>query len=215
MSGDGPTTLRAAARYFWTRPSPRVIATYLGVLLVARAVLARWTWIDLVPPVGVLLLEPFTEWVIHVVVLHWRPRHLGGHTIDLYAARKHRRHHATPRDLSIVFVPFRLLLLQVPVLIVLGVIVLPTRIGLTLGASAMAMLLTYEWTHFLVHAPYVPRSAWYRTRWRIHRLHHYRNEHYWYGVTTFVGDRALGTYPDKGEVELSETVRDLGVGTAS
>jgi hypothetical protein len=210
--GSGPTTLGEAARYFWSRPTPRVITAYLLVFTAVRVALGGWHPGELIVPAVVLALEPFTEWVIHVVVLHWRPRTLAGHTIDLYAGREHRRHHADPRNLDQAFVPVRLLLIQVPVLLLIGVFALPTpRLGLTLAISAMAMLLAYEWVHFLVHSPYQPRSRWYRYTWRAHRLHHFRNEHYWFGVTIHLADHVLRTFPEKSEVPVSGTARTLGV----
>jgi len=65
--------------------------------------------------------------------------------------------------------------------------------------------LAYEWTHHLIHTDYVPRSRFYKGLWRAHRLHHFRNENYWYGVTSGLGDRLLGTYPGKDDVPLSPT----------
>ena len=212
MATDGPTTLGQAARFFWAKPTPKLIAGYCAAALALRIRSGDLAATEVLVPLAVLALEPFIEWVIHVVVLHWKPRTVAGHTFDLYAGREHRRHHADPRNLHILFVPFRLLVIQVPVLMALGVVLLPHGYGLTLAASAMAMLLTYEWTHFLVHSPYQPRSRWYRARWRAHRLHHFRNEHYWFGVTVNLADHVLGTFPEKAAVELSATVRTLGVG---
>ena len=46
--------------------------------------------------------------------------------------------------------------------------------------------------------------------WRNHRLHHYKNEHYWFTVTSSgTADRLFGTYPDAGGVQTSKTVRQL------
>ena len=77
------------------------------------------------------------------------------------------------------------------------------------------MLLTYEWTHYLVHAPYRAKTQFFRKRSRNHRLHHFKNEHYWFGVTMKLGDKVLGTYPDERNVELSPTARTLGVAVSS
>ena len=42
------------------------------------------------------------------------------------------------------------------------------------------------------------------------RLHHYRNENYWLGVSSNTGDRLLRTLPKhKTDVPLSETARTL------
>ena len=43
---------------------------------------------------------PVIEWVIHVGILHWRPRRVGPVRVDSLLARKHREHHADPRDLA-------------------------------------------------------------------------------------------------------------------
>ncbi|MCU1351824.1 MAG: hypothetical protein JWM05_1033 [Acidimicrobiales bacterium] len=206
-----PTTLRGWARAFRCRPTPKLIVAELAVALGARLVVAGWGWIDVLALGVVLALEPFAEWAIHVVILHWRPRHLLGRELDLVTAEKHRRHHAAPRDLDILFVPMRVLVFWLPLLAATAVLVLPTGIGLTVVTSALAILLAYEWTHFLIHSPYQPRHRAYRHIWRAHRLHHYRNEHYWFGVTSTLGDQVLGTFPDKRDVELSPTVRTLGI----
>ncbi|MCU1455618.1 MAG: putative rane protein [Acidimicrobiales bacterium] len=206
-----PRALRAWARVFAAKPTPKIIAAYFVAALGARAALGRWTWLDLVPALVILALEPFTEWAIHVVILHWRPRRLFGHEIDLATAQEHRAHHADPRDLDLVFVPLRVILFWVPLLSAIVLVALPTRVASSAIAASMAMLLTYEWTHMLIHSPYQPRHRYYRSIWRAHRLHHYRNERYWFGVTVTAADRVLHTFPEKHDVELSPTVRTLGV----
>ena len=89
---------------------------------------------------------------------------------------------------------------------------MPTHAGeLTLLVSVYGIMLGYEWTHYLVHSDYRPRSAWYRSVWRNHRLHHYKNEHYWFTVTSAgTADRLFGTYPaDPSAVRTSPTVQRL------
>jgi hypothetical protein len=81
---------------------------------------------------------------------------------------------------------------------------------LTLLVSVYAIMAGYEWTHYLVHSDYRPRSRWYRSVWRNHRLHHYKNEHYWFTVTSAgTADRLFGTYPDPTTVEKSATAKNL------
>jgi sterol desaturase/sphingolipid hydroxylase (fatty acid hydroxylase superfamily) len=74
---------------------------------------------------------------------------------------------------------------------------------------SFAILAAYEWTHFLIHTPYRPKRRYYKAIWRNHRLHHYKNEHYWFGVTSIVGDRVIGTQPDQRAVPRSDTARYL------
>jgi len=140
-----------------------------------------------------------------------RPRELGPVRVDSLLARKHRAHHADPRDLPLVFIPTPVLAWLLPTYVVVAWLVMPTTAAaLTLLMSIYAIKLGYEWTHYLVHSDYRPRSRWFRHMWRNHRLHHYKNEHYWFGVATAgTADRLLGTYPATGDVETSPTVRAL------
>ena len=54
-------------------------------------------------------------------------------------------------------------------------------------------------------------SRLYRGILRGHRMHHDKNEHYWFGITSHLGDRVLRTYHDRQAVETSPTCRTLGV----
>ena len=63
--------------------------------------------------------------------------------------------------------------------------------------------MVYEWCHYLIHTDYKPKTAVYRAIWRNHRLHHFKNEHYW-----FTRDQlrarptgCCGTYPDPAAVD--------------
>ena len=83
---------------------------------------------------------------------------------------------------------------------------------LTAWACAAIGLLHYEWVHLLVHSGYRPTSRHYARLARHHLLHHFRNEHHWFGITLISGDRLMHTAPrHPGDVELSPTARTLGV----
>jgi sterol desaturase/sphingolipid hydroxylase (fatty acid hydroxylase superfamily) len=181
----------------------------------ARIVVGGLALRDLWAPLLLALLFPFVEWLIHVFILHWRPRKLGRVTVDTLVARDHRRHHANPRDIDLVFIPTPTL----PWLIA-AIVALPLGIGAVVGAPVSAtlsfivvesvILMGYEWTHYLVHTDYKPRHRFYKAVWRNHRLHHFKNEHYWFSVTTSgTSDRMLGTYPDPATVETSPTAKNL------
>lgn len=203
--------LREAWSEFARHPSPWLIGTFLVGSLVGRAVLGGGAWWELLIPVALVASFPVIEWVVHVVILHWRPRSVGPLTIDSLLARDHRAHHADPRDLPLVFIPWRALVWLLPTFAVVAWLATPTTSSaLTLLVSVSAILAGYEWTHYLVHSDYRPRSAWYRAVWRNHRLHHYKNEHYWFTVTSAgTADRLFGTYPDPTTVEKSATARNL------
>ena len=204
-------SLRAAWVEFWKHPSPWMISAFLVVSVVGRVAVGSGSSWELVVPVALVALFPVIEWCIHVAILHWKPRSLGPVTIDSLLAREHRAHHADPRDLPLVFIPWRALVWLLPAYVAVAFLTMPTTSSaLTLLVSVYAIKAGYEWTHYLVHSDYRPRSAWYRSVWRNHRLHHYKNEHYWFTVTSAgTADRLFGTYPDPATVKNSKTVKAL------
>jgi len=204
-------TLAGAWSAFWRAPSPWLIGGFLLGSVVGRVVVGDGGWWELAIPTALVAAFPLIEWVVHVAVLHWRPRDLGPIHVDSLLARKHRAHHADPRDLPLVFIPTLVLAWLLPAYVVLGWLVMPTAASaLTLLVSVYAIMFGYEWVHYLVHSDYRPRSRRFRHVWRNHRLHHYKNEHYWFGVATAgTADRLLRTYPATADVTTSPTVRVL------
>ncbi len=202
--------LRGWARLFWRQPSPLIISVALVAAVAARVVAGGVTRADLLVAVVLVALQPFTEWNLHVFVLHFRPRMLRGRPVDLYIARKHRAHHLDPEHIGLVFVALPALVGLIAVFSVLtGVILRSLSLWLTALVVGYALLLLYEWTHYLIHTPYAPRTRVYRYVWRAHRLHHFKNEHYWFGITNHLADHLLRTFPDRGAVETSPTARTL------
>jgi hypothetical protein len=203
-------TLRAAFAGFVRRPTPLLMFGALAVLVAIRVPMGNWTWRDAIVAGGILAAEPFTEWLIHVHLLHWRPRTVGGRRLDPLVARKHRRHHADPRDIDLVFVPLPVVLLSPIVGVGLPLLLAPrVEVALSASITSYAMFLAYEWTHYLIHSSYRPRRWPYTAVRRAHWNHHFRNERYWFGVTMHLGDRVLRTYPAPEDVELSPTARAL------
>lgn len=211
-ASEARTTLGDEARFFWSHRNARTISGAFAFALALRVVLGGWTRWDAVVVAALIAVEPFVEWMIHVFILHFKPRKIFGRYIDPHVSRKHRAHHSDPRKVEWIFVPMPVLTRAVPVILLVYILLFPTfRLGVTASATGLGILLTYEWTHYLIHSRYKPRSRIYRYIWRAHRLHHYKNEKYWFGVTMHAADHVLGTFPAKDEVETSPTCRTLGV----
>lgn len=208
-------TLADAAREFSTHPSPWMIGATLTAALAARIAVGDWQVTDALVPAVMLALFPFFEWLVHVVVLHWRPRRLGGVTVDSLLARKHREHHGDPREVSLIFIPWQALTWILPVAGAVALLAFPrTGLGLTFLVCLGMLGLGYEWCHYLIHSDYKPKTRFYRAIWRNHRQHHFKNEHYWFTVTSSgTADRVLGTHPDPAEVASSPTAKNLHAAT--
>lgn len=226
-SGDAAAGIRstdlATKREIWrflvTRPSARALGVAIIVLGAARVVVGGYGRGDVIAIVATLAMTGTVEWIIHKYLLHapldsWATRKLGTGT-------GHHRHHLDPTD------PEWLLLggLDAAVFVTMfGAVTAAWSVPLmwitdssilggflTAWLCAAIGLFHYEFVHLMVHTRYRPRTRFYKGLARHHRLHHYRNEHSWLGVTSNTGDRLLRTLPKhKTDVPLSDTARTLG-----
>jgi hypothetical protein len=207
---EGDPSLGQTIRTFFSHPSPRTLTAGLLIALTVRLWLGGWTLWDPILALAMCAWQPINEWLIHKYLLHFRPRQIGRFTLDFELARRHRRHHLNPWDVPTLFIPMWTVVLALVLEPVLFFLLLPT---VPLASSAVTMAvgigLFYEWSHFLPHVGYRPTLTWWRNVVKYHRLHHFKNERYWMGVSSNLGDMVLGTFPQAREVPQSETVRDI------
>ena len=209
--GPGPS-LGTALRVFFKFPSPWSFVVALTAVGGLRLWLGNFSVWDLAVFPLILALQPFAEWLIHVYILHFKPKRLLGRVFDFQVAQFHRAHHRDPWHLEDVFIPRRAGFLGLVLLAIGWYLLMPTtELAATALLDSVFMAFVYEWIHYLTHTAYRPRTRLYRNLWRLHRLHHFKNEHYWQGVTNHFGDRILGTMPDHTKVPNSPTCRTLGV----
>ena len=220
LRSDDLRTKREIARVYAGRGSARVLVTAAVVLGAIRLGVGPFGRGDLVVLAVTLAIAGTVEWIIHRFLLHaaedaWTSRTLG-------TGVGHRRHHLDPPDVDwlmlraldagIFITAFGAVTAAwtVPLMWLTG----SAQLGPFLSAWTLAAigLAHYEWVHLMVHTRYRPRTRYYRRLARNHRLHHFRNEYYWLGVTSNSGDRLLRTYPKhKTDVPLSDTARTLGI----
>ena len=212
MAGPGalPDRLLPALQVFFRHASPRVLTGLVVAALGVRAALGGWSVWDLAVLAGLLAFWPLQEWLIHVFILHYQPISLFGRRLDFKVPKLHRAHHRNPWQLDLIFIPIHVFAytpLTVGALVLLG---LPRPELVATGLAAYyALSLHYEWTHFMIHTHYRPRLGYYQRLARNHLLHHFRNEHYWYGVSMLQADRWLRTAPDPDRVPKSATAMTL------
>jgi len=207
---DSPRTIGEALPVFLRHGSPRILLAALAVAVAIRLRLGDWSWWDLVPVAALAAYWPIQEWLIHVYILHFKPFVLFGRAIDFRVPRSHRQHHRAPWRIDILFIPMHSFLYSIPILCGLWFAAMPApTLAMTGIVTHLALSLHYEWVHLLVHTRVMPRTALYQRLWRNHRLHHFKNEHYWFGVTMLSGDRLLRSAPPLAGVPTSRTCREL------
>ncbi|MDX6656232.1 MAG: hypothetical protein QOH62_1025 [Solirubrobacteraceae bacterium] len=206
-------TLDHAWREFRSNRSPKVITAAIIGAAGLRIGLGGFTWRDAVAAAAMLAVYPFGEWAIHVYLLHLKPFRFRGRSVELPTAASHRQHHERPNHLGLILLaPLEaaaLLLIAVPVVLAVFSLVLPLRALVTAAFAGYVLIGVYEWTHFLIHTAHRPKTRAFRAIWRNHRLHHFKNEHYWHGITSTVADHVLHTAPDQRDVPRSRTARSL------
>ncbi|SFV32506.1 sterol desaturase family protein [Thermoflavifilum thermophilum] len=145
------------------------------------------------------------EYLMHRFVFHFvsdNPR------VQRFIYVLHGNHHEYPRDKQRLFMP------PVPSLI-LACLIFSLQY-LILGKYAFAFFpgfllgyLMYGSMHYAIHA-WKPPFKFMKPLWRNHHLHHYKDEHKGFGVSTSLWDRVFGTFFDlQKEKEDPEKVRQL------
>ncbi|MFD1738955.1 sterol desaturase family protein [Bacillus salitolerans] len=127
-----------------------------------------------------------------------------------FMKRIHYDHHDDPDDVKLLFLPIWYSLPQLGILV--GIVTLLTdhiSYGLAVFIGSATTLLYYEWSHFVAHHPIQPKTVFGKWMKKLHLLHHYKNENYWYGVTNPSMDYLFGTMKDGKEVSKSDTARKL------
>jgi 4-hydroxysphinganine ceramide fatty acyl 2-hydroxylase len=157
---------------------------------------------------GGALLFYLTEYGTHRFLFHAPPSKSA--SIRRLQHRLHYDHHVEPERLDLLFLP---LWYVAPNFLIVGLIAwaLLGDAGkvLSLLLGAMLALLHYEWVHYIAHIPYRPRTAFGRWMKKYHLWHHFKNEHYWFGVSSPAMDFVYRTYRPPAQVPRSTTARVL------
>ncbi len=152
----------------------------------------------------------FFEYIMHRFVFHWVTE---SEKAQKFVYVLHGNHHEYPRDKERLFMP------PVPSIIISSIIFAGMYytayiFGVQLNIFSffpgfILGYLMYGTMHYAIHA-WNPPYKWMKPLWRNHHLHHYKNEHQGFGVSTTIWDRVFGTMFDlKKEKEDKEKVREL------
>lgn len=147
----------------------------------------------------------FFEYLMHRFAFHM--------VADSEKAKKfvyvmHGNHHHFPRDKERLFMP------PVPSLIIASAIfsvmyLLMGKFTFMFFPGFILGYLLYGSMHYAIHA-WNPPFKWMKPLWRNHHLHHYKDDHKGFGVSSTIWDRVFGTMFDlRKEKEDKEKVKEL------
>ena len=200
---------------YLTKTHPLVIwglyVPIISLMLYYSGAVMQLTAVQLIATfLGGMFFWSFFEYCIHRFAFHFVAESERATKI-VYVI--HVNHHEYPRDKERLFMP------PVPSLILSSVLfsfqylmfhlfnangyVFAFFPGFILG------YLMYGTMHYAIHA-WTPPFKWMKPLWRNHHLHHYKNDHMGFGVSSTLWDHVFGTMFDlKKEKEDKEKVKEL------
>ncbi|MBX6353364.1 MAG: sterol desaturase family protein [Thermoflavifilum sp.] len=200
--------MNAYLREFWT--DKRVLfISFEFLLALAISIATPGAGLGRSAPwfVGGIVFFFFAEYLIHRFILHGILRY-----ILPPAYKGHVLHHARPTDMEWLLTPN---VYNIPsyaaVWLIVWLITRDWHATSTFIAGTSCYQVYYEWTHYVSHRPIIPKTPWGRWMKKFHLLHHYKNPHYWYGVTHPTMDVLFGTHVDWHNVQTERTAEEPGM----
>jgi hypothetical protein len=178
------------------------VLTIAALAIAGAAPLYPW-WV-----VGGVALFYLSEYGWHRFIFHAPPSNLPW--LRRMQNRLHYDHHVEPSRLDLLFLPAWFLVPNLSITFLIAWALLGDwQWALSLIMGAMLGLFHYEWVHYIAHTPYRPYTRFGRWMKKYHLWHHFKNEHFWYGVSNPVLDVVHRTYRQPEAVARSTTVREL------
>lgn len=213
-------TLRELVSAYFTYPA---IMAYLA-LAAAAIVFYALRPAPLVPTAiavaAATLIYPFVWYLLHRFVLHskwmWKSK-----LLSPTWKRIHYDHHQDPNHLEVLFGALHTTLPTIAI----ATLPLGYAIGLPWGeqaawsaaaaafATGLVTTCFYEFVHCIQHLAYKPKRKWLAEMKKRHMAHHFHDENGNFGITSFLWDRAFGTFYDRSRGDRptkSPTVFNLG-----
>ncbi|QKE71466.1 fatty acid hydroxylase family protein [Arthrobacter citreus] len=168
----------------------------------------HFSWLTVLIFILGLVFFMFSEYVTHRFFFHIKaPKNK---LFLKFMKRIHYDHHTYPDDLKLLFLPIWYSIPNLGTLCIIYFLITRDTIQtLAFGSGLIFMLLVYEWKHYVAHRPIKPKTKLGRNIKKLHILHHFKNENYWYGVSTPIFDGIFGTLKDEKEVDTSNTAKTL------
>jgi sterol desaturase/sphingolipid hydroxylase (fatty acid hydroxylase superfamily) len=183
----------------------------MGVLFLVGIIYSigfHLSWLTVLIFIIGLIFFMFSEYVTHRFFFHIKaPKNK---LLLKFMKRIHYDHHTYPDDLKLLFLPIWYSIPNLGSLCIIYFLISKDLIQtIAFGSGLVFMLLVYEWKHYVAHRPIKPITKVGRQIKKLHILHHFKNENFWYGVSTPIFDGIFGTLKDEKEVVTSNTAKAL------
>lgn len=183
----------------------------MGVLFLIGIIYSigfHFLWLTVLIFIIGIIFFMFSEYITHRFIFHIKaPKNK---LFLKFMKRIHYDHHTYPDDLKLLFLPIWYSIPNLGSLCIIYFLISRDLIQtIAFGSGLVLMLLVYEWKHYVAHRPIKPITKVGRHIKKLHILHHFKNENFWYGVSTPIFDGIFGTLKDEKEVVTSNTAKAL------
>lgn len=183
----------------------------MGVLFLIGIIYSigfHFSWLTVLIFIIGIIFFMFSEYVTHRFIFHIKaPKNK---LFLKFMKRIHYDHHMYPDDLKLLFLPIWYSIPNLGSLCIIYFWISRDLIQtIAFGSGLVLMLLVYEWKHYVAHRSIKPITKVGRHIKKLHILHHFKNENFWYGVSTPIFDGIFGTLKDEKEVVTSNTAKAL------
>ncbi|MFF2875232.1 sterol desaturase family protein [Gottfriedia sp. NPDC057991] len=183
----------------------------MGVLFLVGIIYSigfHFSWLTVLIFIIGIIFFMFSEYITHRFIFHIKaPKNK---LFLKFMKRIHYDHHTYPDDLKLLFLPIWYSIPNLGSLCIIYFLISRDLIQtIAFGSGLVLMLLVYEWKHYVAHRPIKPITKVGRHIKKLHILHHFKNENFWYGVSTPIFDGIFGTLKDEKEVVTSNTAKAL------
>jgi sterol desaturase/sphingolipid hydroxylase (fatty acid hydroxylase superfamily) len=178
-----------------TKTSPQMIYSIYVPLIVAMLAYSllklNVTWYIVAGYYfGGMLFWTFFEYLMHRFLFHAHPE---GERMQKVIYTTHGVHHEFPRDKERLFMPPVPSLILASILFALFYVVLRVN-TLQFFPGFVTGYLMYGTMHYAIHAM-APPFKFMKSWWRYHHLHHYKDDHSGFGVSSPLWDYVFGSVP--------------------
>lgn len=154
---------------------------------------------------GGMFFWTFFEYLAHRFAFHWIAE---SQRAQKFVYIMHGNHHHYPRDKERLFMPPLPSIILASAIFAIQYLLLKQNTFVFFPGFILGYLL-YASMHYAIHA-WNPPFKWMKPLWRNHHLHHYKDEHKGFGVSTTIWDHVFGTMFDlKKEKEDKKKVQEL------
>ncbi len=200
-----PASYIAMFRFLFSGSGIWAMISVASLAVAYKSLWGEWSILDVLAVVAFFVFRGVVEWCIHAWLYHARPLPLVRYRLKTGTHMQHLDHHRRPDDLSRLLITYKgVLVLSLAVLMVFLVFFQSFNAAATMVLGFIVVGVMIEVLHLICHCEIPHRSQGMKRLVWLHRYHHRHDGSNFFGVSSSLGDRLLGTFPALGKGDVHD-----------